>query len=97
MEFRYTASDHRGGEVARTFASMARHGSSGMNCARCGRRLRTATVTIMTRDYVALNYGPKCARLMDLIEPRKASKPSARRSRVCEDPRQMDLIERNTA
>ena len=94
MEFRYTASDHRGGEVARTFASMARHGSSGMNCARCGRRLRTASATRMTLDYVAMNYGPKCARLMDLIEPRKAREPriATRYRRVYEDPAQMELI-----
>ena len=64
-----------------------------MNCARCGRRLRTATVTITTRS-AAMNYGPKCSRLMGLIEPRKASEQriAIRYRRVYEDPAQMELI-----
>ena len=64
-----------------------------MNCARCGRRLRTATATITTRS-TAMNYGPKCARRMGMIEPRKAREQriATRYRRAHEDPRQMELI-----
>ena len=65
-----------------------------MNCARCGRRLRTAAVTITTQAK-ALSYGPKCAQRMGMVKPRKARDQkvvlfSVRR--VYKDPRQMELI-----
>ena len=67
-----------------------------MNCARCGRRLKSASVTITTRS-AAMNYGPVCALRMGLIEPRKTREThmAVRARRVYEDPRQMELIEAN--
>ena len=65
-----------------------------MNCARCGRRLKSSSVTITTRS-AAMNYGPKCALRMGLIEPRKAREQriATRYGRAHEDPRQMELME----
>ena len=64
-----------------------------MNCARCGRRLHTATVTITTQAK-AMSYGPKCAQRMGLVKPRKArdQKVVFRARRVRKDPNQMELI-----
>ena len=64
-----------------------------MNCARCGRRLRTATVTITTREK-ALIYGPRCAQRMGLVKPHKAKDKKVLFSvrRVHKDPMQMELI-----
>ena len=42
-----------------------------MNCARCGRILRIATVTITTQENVQ-NYGPTCTKRMGLVKTRKA-------------------------
>ena len=65
-----------------------------MNCARCGRRLQSATVRIKVNGAASVNFGPKCSRLMGLIEPRKASEPriATRYMGVYEDPAQMELI-----
>ena len=65
-----------------------------MNCARCGRILHTAAVTITTQAK-AMSYGPKCAQRMGLVKPRKAKyKKVALFSmrRVHKDPNQMELI-----
>ena len=65
-----------------------------MNCARCGRLLRTATVTITTQAK-ARSYGPKCAQRMGLVKPRKAKYQKVvlfSMRRVHKDPRQMELI-----
>ena len=64
-----------------------------MNCARCGRILRIATVTITTQEN-AQSYGPKCAQRMGLVKPRKArdQKVGVRVRRVHKDPKQMELI-----
>lgn len=79
---------------------MASFDSVQMNCARCGRLLRTATVTITTRG-AEMNYGPVCARKMGLIEaPRVRRVPNSVRAharRKHRDANQMELIERNTA
>lgn len=53
-----------------------------MFCNRCKRPLRKATATITTRDGVVY-IGPRCAVLMQLIDPpRKSDRPRARRVRA---------------
>lgn len=62
-------------------------------CARCNRPLfATAAVTVKTKDGVR-GIGPKCARLMNLIDPNRRVSMQVRRTAEPKDERQMDWIE----
>lgn len=58
-----------------------------MRCTRCGRILKTAAASVITKAGAAA-YGPKCAAVLGLIEPVKRT--TKRRNRPASD-RQLPL------
>lgn len=62
-----------------------------MKCARCGKPLTVAALSIPTKDG-AVNFGPKCARSILPGKPRRVAVPKVPAVLVEVDPRQIPLF-----